>query len=310
MISLMAGKIQVEKQLQNEIEFQCVYMDDALGAIRARQLWSEFASRVHLLENEAVHESYVVEGIRFESWCEHLGACIGRPSFSQWRAFKNTREGWTSLTLSLSRLGCCPWWSSRRSKMSGLLHFLAFPSVGRIDFLWSSGVKVFTPKSGKQLAAFSFPFKSSSKSLWVATWEPLLALCGDWSGFRRLGHMLALSLAKLGRLQPWMESLLDCVVWARFLTMGDGLIPCFSVGLLCLRFSKSKLTMRSGGIKSVAFVHVDNIIFIILSFFLMLDHFFSFFQQTTTKNNKKKQKKTKQTKKKQKIAKKSQNEQK
>ena len=214
------------------------------------------------------------------------------------------------VSLDLSRLGCCPWWSSRRSKMSGLLHFLAFPSVGRIDFLWSSGVKVFTPKSGKQLAAFSFPFKSSSKSLWVATWEPLLALCGDWSGFRRLGHMLALSLAKLGRLQPWMESLLDCVVWAPFLTMGDGLIPCFSVGLLCLRFSKSKLTMRSGGVKSVAFVHVDNLIFIILSFFLMLDHFFSFFQQTTTKNNKKKQKKTKQTKKKQKRAKKSQNEQK
>ena len=50
--------------------------------------------------------------------------------------------------------------------------------------------------------------------------------------------------------------------------------------------------MRSGGIKSVAFVHVDNSIFIILTFFLMCDHFFSFFQQTT----KKQQEKTKENK--------------
>lgn len=97
---LLAGKISVELSLQEEVVFQCIYMDDRLivtrtaeGALRARQCWNDFAQRLHLLENlekaqfVAVNGQCTVLGVHFLCWCEHLGACIGCPPVRQWRAF-------------------------------------------------------------------------------------------------------------------------------------------------------------------------------------------------------------------------------
>ena len=210
----------MEKQLQSEIEFQCVYMGDrlavtksALTAIRARRLWSEFASRLHLLENEdkaqfvSVHGSCVVEGSRFASWCEHLGAC----SLSQWRAFQKHQRRMDKSHFVSFKVGLLPVVVQQKIK-----DVRAF-ALSRFSFKWCQGVGA---KIWKAIGRFQFSIGELKQISVGGPWEPFKAVHGDWSDFGT------------GRLQPWMEkSLLDCVVWAGFLTMSDGLIPCFPVGV-------------------------------------------------------------------------------
>ena len=68
--------------------------------------------------------------------------------------------------------------------------------------------RVFTPKSGKQLAAFSFPFKSSSKSLWVAT---MGAFASTMWRLVRLSALGTHACAKLGK--AWPIAALDGVLF-------------------------------------------------------------------------------------------------
>ena len=60
----------------------------------------------------------MVEGFSFDTWCEHLGACIGKPSSKQWRAFHKHEKRVTKTQLIFSKIGLLPISVQQKAKNS------------------------------------------------------------------------------------------------------------------------------------------------------------------------------------------------
>ena len=177
-------KNQVEHIMGDEIEFQCIKMDDRLvvtKGISACRLWDNFAKKLHPMENPeknqfvSIEGRCLVEGTTFDTWFEHLWACVGKPTAKQWREFRNS---------SFPRF--------------------SYGWIGRFPLVkWC---RTIDSKTWKTLGHFHYAVPELKQTLiWKASLGPSLALLGDWCYSWHCEKQPGIARIRIGWLQHWMK---------------------------------------------------------------------------------------------------------
>eukprot|EP00435_Cladocopium_sp_Y103_P058755 s939_g20.t1 len=147
LIILRVGYDLVNEGLGVDNVFQSIYVDDRTVVSNSRErvqqaatIWRQFASMMHLKENETKTQFVDIHGPSsdgFKPWLEHLGACIGNPSRLDFTAFQKHEANRDKALSTLRKINILP--LSVRMKMKDAAVF----AKSRLSYGWIHDVPDF-----------------------------------------------------------------------------------------------------------------------------------------------------------------------